>query len=345
MGQAGEGTLLKRLALYFEGPQKAALHQEEMPAITPDQVLVQTLFSAISPGTEMLVYRGQFPQDLAIDETISAMRDGFSYPLKYGYSLVGRVIEIGEQVEAGWLGKLVFCFHPHESCFFASPGELLQVPEGIAPEEAVFLSNMETAVNFIMDGRPAIGEQVAVFGQGIVGLLTTGLLARFPLGRLVTLDKFPLRRQASLDCGADASLDPSDQSIIEQARSFFEGGADLAYELSGSPQALDQAIASTGFDGRVIIGSFYGQKRANLDLGGYFHRSRIRLISSQVSSLSPEWSGRWTKERRFELAWNMIGLLKPGRFITQRFHITQAEQAFRLIDQSPQATIQVIFTY
>jgi threonine dehydrogenase-like Zn-dependent dehydrogenase len=123
------------------------------------------------------------------------------------------------------------------------------------------------------------------------------------------------------------------------------GGADLVYELSGSPAALDQAIQACGYAGRVVMGSWYGQKRANLDLGGRFHRSRIRLISSQASSLAPELSGRWTKERRFSVAWKMLGQVRPARWITQRFPLEQAGSAYRLLAEEPGQTLQVVFTY
>jgi threonine dehydrogenase-like Zn-dependent dehydrogenase len=216
------------------------------------------------------------------------------------------------------------------------------LPEDITPEQAVFLPNIETAVNFVMDGAPLIGEEVAVFGQGIVGLLTSALLGRFPLGRLITLDNYPLRRRISVELGAHASFDPAD---MDQARSLIGGGVDLCYELSGSPEALDQAIAFTGYGGRVIIGSWYGTKPASLDLGGRFHRSRIRLVSSQVSSLSPELSGRWTKARRFATAWEMLKSIQPSRLITHKIPFADAGEAFRLIDQEPAQALQVVLTY
>jgi threonine dehydrogenase-like Zn-dependent dehydrogenase len=205
------------------------------------------------------------------------------------------------------------------------------------PETAVFLPNMETAVSFVMDSQPMIGEQTAVFGQGIVGLLTTSLLAQFPLSRLIALDAYPLRRQWSRQVGADASLDPT--------APLPALAVDLALELSGNPAALDQAIASVGFNGRVLIGSWYGQKQAHLNLGGKFHRHQIRLISSQVSHIAPQWSGRWDKSRRWQLAAEQLARVQPQRLITHRFHIAQAAQAYQLLDQQPEETIQIILTY
>jgi 2-desacetyl-2-hydroxyethyl bacteriochlorophyllide A dehydrogenase len=336
---------MNRYSVYFVKPEEIELRSEELPDLPAGQVLVQTLLSAISPGTELLIYRGQFPAGLSVDESISSLKNQFTYPLKYGYAAVGQIIEVGEAVDMGWNGRLIFAFHPHESHFLASPAELIPLPEGLSLEDAVFLPNMETAVNLVMDGRPLIGERAAVFGQGIVGLLTAALLSQFPLGSLVTLDRYTLRRQASLQVGATACLDPGDPQTFNQLEGLLPGGADLAYELTGAPAALDLAIAATGFAGRVIIGSWYGQKQANLDLGGKFHRSRIRLISSQVSTIAPELTGRWDKQRRFEVAWEMLRRIKPSRFITHRFPIQQAARAYRLLDGEPDQAIQVVLEY
>jgi threonine dehydrogenase-like Zn-dependent dehydrogenase len=209
---------------------------------------------------------------------------------------------------------------------------------------------METAVNFLLDGAPLLGEQVAVLGQGIVGLLTTALLASTPVSRLVSLDRLSLRRRASLELGAQASLDPGDPAAVENARAFLQGtssypGGDLIYEISGAPAALDQAIQIAGYSGRVVIGSWYGRKRASLDLGGRFHRDRIKLISSQVSSFAPEHLGRWDKARRFQTAWEWLRKLHPARLVTHRFPLHQAEETYALLDKHPEEVLQVIFTY
>jgi 2-desacetyl-2-hydroxyethyl bacteriochlorophyllide A dehydrogenase len=336
---------LERRSLYFTAPCKTEIRAEQMPAPAPGEVLVEALISAISPGTEMLIYRGQFPADLAVDESISALAGEFGYPLKYGYSNIGRVTALGAGVEQHWLGRRVFMFQPHETHFTTSVGSLLPVPDGLADTDAVFLPNIETAVNFLLDGQPLIGEHVLVFGQGVVGLLTTSLLAQMPLASLITVDSYPQRRDVSLAAGAHASLDPLDQHFGEQLRDLLPDGCDLCFELSGNPKALDQAIAATGFNGRIIIGSWYGQKRADLNLGGTFHRSRIRLISSQVSTLTPELRGRWTKDRRMAVAWKVLEVVQPSRFITHRFDFEAAEQAYNLIDQHPDQTIQVMLTY
>jgi threonine dehydrogenase-like Zn-dependent dehydrogenase len=293
----------------------------------------------------MLIYRGQFPGGISVDESIPALQGVFHYPLCYGYAAVGSVVELGQGLPENWLGRLVFSFQPHTSYFLATPETVFPLPEGLSTESACFLPNMETAVNFVQDGAPLLGENVMVFGQGIIGLLTAALLRQFPLATLITADNYACRREASLALGVTASLDPRLPGFHEHIRALLPAGADLTYELSGAPATLNDAIAATMYSGRVVIGSWYGNKSVQLDLGGAFHRSRIRLISSQVSSLAPELTGRWDKSRRFELAWQAIQRIQPEQWITQRFPHEDAAAAYQLLDRSPSESIQVILEY
>ena len=330
-----------RKTLYFTAPHQIEIREEILPVLAPDQVLVETILSAISPGTEMLVYRGQFP-DMAVDASIESLGGKFAYPLAYGYAAVGRVVETGKQVDKSWRDRLVFSFQPHTSHFIADTRSLFSIPYSLPPEAACFLPNTETAVNLVQDAAPILGERVLVFGQGIIGLLTSALLAEFPLESLVCADCFPNRRAAALALGVSAALDPGSPDFRADATSFLKSAADLTLELSGAPAALDDAIALTTFSGRIVIGSWYGEKRAELNLGGSFHRSRLKLISSQVSTIAPELSARWDKSRRFEVAWNALQRIRPEKWITHRFPLEKAADAYRLLDENPQETIQVI---
>jgi 2-desacetyl-2-hydroxyethyl bacteriochlorophyllide A dehydrogenase len=340
-GKMGE---VKRKTLYFTSPRQVELREEILPAPGADNVLVETTCSAISAGTEMLVYQGRFPRELEADSVISSLRGGFKYPLAYGYACVGVVRDTGTQVEKSWRDKLVFAFQPHTSHFITTPDFLFPIPDSLQPDSACFLPNMETAINLVQDGAPIFGERVLVLGQGVVGLLTASLLSEFPLDVMLTADCYPLRCNSS-PVSRRLSLDPHAPGFRQQAMGFLKQGADLTFELSGNPTALSDAIALTMFSGRIVIGSWYGEKPAEIDLGGKFHRSRIKLISSQVSTIAPELERRWTKARRFEAAWKALERIKPEKWITHRFSIDQAEEAYRLLDERPQETIQILFTY
>lgn len=298
----------------------------------------------------MLLFRGQWPKHVPLDESIPALAGGFQYPTKYGYSAVGEVIEMGKDVPKEWLGRMVFAFNPHESLFCTPVHQLVLVPDEASPEDMLFLPNMETAVSFVMDGAPVIGEQVVALGQGVVGLLTCALLSQMPLANLLTVDAHSLRRKESLALGAHETFSPNDsagfQKILRRLKENNPSGqADLTYELSGNPEALDMAIHLTDYSGRVVIGSWYGEKRTQVDLGGYFHRSAITIKSSQVSRIHPSFSGRFTKNRRLHFAVRMLEAVRPERLITHRIPIERAKEAYELIDLTPGETLQVIFTY
>ena len=336
---------MKNLAVYFAGVRRIEVREEDIPVTHEHQVLVQTISSAISSGTEMLFYQGLVPEEIPIDENIPVLAKRGGYPFKYGYSAVGKVIGCGKAVDPQWMGKTVFAYHPHQSYFTAEPDNLIDIA-GLQVDDAVFLANMETAVNFLMDGRPMVGERVMVFGQGVVGLLTTMLLSQIPLRKIITVELLENRRKQSIDAGAHACLDPTQTAFLGTAKQLFEGdGADLVYEITGNPQALEQAIPLTSFGGRIIIGSWYGEKKAKTILSSHFHRSRITLMSSQVSTLAPEFRGAWTKQRRLDFAQEMLRNAKPARLITHRIPISEAAQAYRLIEQRPDETLGVVLTY
>lgn len=333
---------MKRRSLWFTGPRAVETRESAIPAPSEGQVLVQTRASAVSTGTELLIYRNQFPAGMQADDTLAALRRPLGYPMQYGYACLGRITRRGNGIPREWQDRRVFAFNPHESHFLARTEDLFTVPDSMTDEEALFLPSMETAVNFILDGQPMIGESVAVLGQGVVGLMTTALLSLFPLERLVTSDLYPLRRSHSIETGAQHCFDPlaAKDQPDRLTRDF-----DLVFELSGDPTALDQAIAMTGFGGRVIIGSWYGARRASLDLGGTFHRGRIRIAGSQVSTIASGLQERWSRRRRFAVAANLLTRVQPARFVTHRFTLEQAGEAFAALDERPQDCLQVIFLY
>lgn len=337
----------KAKTLFFTAPRKIEILETPLPSPKENEVLVETICSAVSAGTEMLVYRGEFPQ---LKDTHDLLSSELKYPLAYGYACVGMVRQIGKEVNNEWENRLVFSFQPHSSHRVTKIENLLPIPHSLSPENACFFPNMETAVNLVQDGAPILGERVLILGQGVVGLLTASLLSEFPLERLVTVDQFDLRRKALQTEGQRSkvkSLVSTDLQSFDAAQgkpSAFDP-FDLTFELSGSPSVLNDAIELTSFSGRIVIGSWYGQKRAEINLGGDFHRSRIKLISSQVSTISPELSGRWDKARRFDVAWKALERIKPEKWITHRFPIEEADKAYKLLDENPQETIQVILDF
>ncbi|MDO9317410.1 MAG: zinc-binding alcohol dehydrogenase [Gammaproteobacteria bacterium] len=335
--------------MWFTKPFAVEVREQSLPMPAAGELLVKTLSSAISAGTEMLVYRGQIPGAMTLDASLDSLQSTANYPLQYGYASVGVVQQIGEGVDPEWTGKRVFSFQPHASHFLATPASVIVLPDDIEPEAAVFLANMETAVNLVQDGAPAIGERVAVLGQGVVGLLLTGLLSRFPLADLMAVDGIAARRAQALRAGARQAFAP--EVVVEsvakspQQESAFCSDADLIYEVSGVPEALNLAISLSGYSSRIVIGSWYGSKSTVVPLGGEAHRNRLHISTSQVSTIAPSLSGRWDKARRFELAWEMIRQTRPQQLITHRAPLHEADVLYRLLHEAPGDVLQAIFRF
>jgi len=341
---------MNRRSLYFTEPETIEIREETLNQPGRDQLLVETQSTAISPGSELLLYRGNIPSDMPQDPILEAYSGTFEYPLKYGYACIGKVVDVGRTVAPTWIGKSVFAFHPHESHFLATESEIIPIPDEIDAEDALFMPNMETAVSFVMDGQPMIGESVAVIGQGVVGLLTTALLKQYPLKQVVTFDLYKNRRENSEDFGASKSLDPEEKNFQKKYQSLFSrdgefAGADLVFEISGSPDALNLAMQLAGFESRLVIGSWYGSKTAEINLGESFHRNHLQIISSQVSRIASKFSGRWSKSRRFEVVESMLKQIQPSKLITHRISFEEAGEAFELLSNKPDEAIQVVLEY
>jgi len=318
----------KRQCLWFEGGSRVSIREEELPPPAAGEVLLENVVCAISPGTEMLFYRGALEEEAMVDTVLEGYREKLSYPLRYGYASVGRIAGTGPGVDPAIAGRLVFAFMPHATHACIAVDQALAVPEGIGAEEAAFLASAETATNLVLDSHPLFGERVSVFGLGVIG---------FPLERLRGWDLYPLRRAAAAKLGAAAG-DPS-------ASPPPAGTEDLAVEVSGSAEGFRLALASCGFAGRLVVGSWYGAGSRHHAFDTLFHRNRVRIIPSQVSTIAPGLTGRWTRERRIQAAWQAIRTLRPSRLVTHRFPFARAADAYRLISEDPGATIQVMLTH
>lgn len=328
--------------LYFTAPGSVERRTAELPAPTGDELLVETLASGVSAGSELLVYRGEFPEDLAVDATIDALDGSFEYPLAYGYSAVGEVVAAGDAADA-WVGDRVFAFVPHADRFLATPDNVVRLPDDVATHAATLLPTVETATNLTLDGAPRVGERVTVFGAGPVGLCTIAALSEFPLAELRVVEPLAHRREVARAFGADRVLEPGDPAACFPDTD--PAGADLVYELSGTPETLDAAVDAAGYDSRVVVGSWYGSKRAPVGLGGSFHRDRIDLVSSQVSTLAPELRGRWDKARRFDVAFDRLAALDADALVTHRVPFDEAGRAYELLDARADDPIHVVFEY
>jgi 2-desacetyl-2-hydroxyethyl bacteriochlorophyllide A dehydrogenase len=335
------GTRTAR-GLWFTKARHAELLEEPVKAPTGTEVTVRAIASLVSAGTEMLVYRGELPAE---DELgLETCAGSFGFPVKYAYQVAGEVVEAGPEARFK-PGQRIFVRHPHQDLFTVrSEGWLVApVPEGLEAERAVFVNLLEVALNCHLDIPVRFGDVVVVYGQGVVGSLVAQL-ARRAAGRVVVVDPIAGRREAALKWGADAALAPNEAaSAIAQLSNGR--GADICIEATGAPSALQASIMAAGQEGTVAVLSFFGTRKVPLILSPEFHYRRLRIISSQVSSLGSGLQPRWSFERRNAVAFD---LLRSNWLVTPISHempFSRAPEAYRILDTSPQDAMGIVLKY
>lgn len=328
-------------AIWMLAPGQVVVRSEELSVLGADEVRVRARWSAISQGTEMLVYRGHVAADMALD--LPTFQGSFAFPIKYGYALVGVVEAIGDAVTTVAIGDAVFVLHPHQDVCHVPVALVKKIPATVPLPAAVLAANMETAINIVLDTHPRIGECVVVVGLGIVGMLVAWLLQRHPV-QVLAVDVSAYRRQRATQMGVTQVCHPDDVASFlaehTQAR-----GADAVVEVSGNPQALATSTAWLAQEGRLVVASWYGTKPVTLDLGSHFHRRRLQLISSQVGHLPAALGARWDFARRMQVVWQMLADLPFHDVLTHTFAFTDAAQAYAQLDAAQVPVMQVVFDY
>jgi hypothetical protein len=283
--------MLEARAFWVVAPGHGEIRAQRLRSLAPGELLVRTRRSAISRGTESLVFRGEVPQSEWRRMRCPFQEGEFPAPVKYGYSVVG-IVEDGA---AEMLGRRVFCLHPHQDRFIVPRDAVVEVPEAVPDRRATLAANMETAVNGIWDAVPGPGDRIAVVGAGVVGCLVAALAARMPGAEAELIDVDPNRGPiaAALGCRFATPENASPE-------------ADLVIHASGSPAGLAAALQIAGFEATVLEMSWYGSRIVPLPLGGPFHSRRLTLRSSQVGAVPPGRSPRWSHRRRLTLALSLL---------------------------------------
>ena len=318
-------------AVYFVRPGLVEVRREELKP-EKGESLIESELIGISHGTEMLFFNGDMPTGLPADEKLGALCSNMNYPVKYGYINVGRKQD----------GERVFAFCPHQDRFYTNPKELVTLPDDLELDDAVFLANMETAVNIAHDAHPLAGETVLIVGQGVVGLLAAAVLNLSGTANVFVVEPIKKRREAAADLGCK-TFDPEQPDLAASIREITGGrGVDIAVNVSSSGSGLQLAIDCLVFGGTVLEASWHGNRDITLCLGRAFHRNRLTIKSTQVSTVPPELSGRWDKKRRIGTVIDFLRRIQPSRYITHRLKLDQAQEAFELLRDRPEETLQVV---
>ncbi|EHS53120.1 Alcohol dehydrogenase zinc-binding domain protein [Rhizobium sp. PDO1-076] len=278
-------------ALWFPTAGTCEIRDEALSQPAEGQVLVGMQFSGISRGTEDLVFKGCVPASEFERMRSPHMGGEFPFPVKYGYSAVGRVLS----GSASLFGRAVFCLHPHQNFFTVDDAAVIALPDGLPPARAVLAANMETALNIVWDAGILPGDRVAIFGAGVVGALVAWLASHIPGTEVLLIDHNPERRALAASLGVDFAGN-------EEA----DGEFDVLVNASGSAEALARALDLAGHEARLVEASWHGDRPASLPLGGAFHARRLTIASSQVGCIPPARRARWTYARRLRKALDLL---------------------------------------
>ena len=320
-----------------------------------DQVRLRTLYSGISAGTELTAYRGSNPYlskrwNEATRLFEAGDRTSFRYPIDgWGYEEVGEIVEVGADVTRVRTGDVIYGAWGHRSHHIAREAWAADrvLPEGLDPMAGVFSQIGAIALNGVLDADIHVGESVALFGQGVPGLLC-GQLARLNGGDVIAVDGIARRLELARELGARHTIDFTATDAATEVKALTGGrGADVSIEITGFASALQDAVRATAYNSRVIAAGFFQGGATALLLGEEFHHNRITIVCSQISGVSRSLDHRWSELR---LAQTFIRLCAEGRVQTQPLvsHVlpsAEAGEAFRLLHEQPQDCVQVVLDF
>ena len=276
---------------WVKSPGQSEIRRVRLGPKNDGDVLVRTLFSGVSRGTESLVFRGEVPPSM-YESMRAPFQDGkFPGPVKYGYSSVGVV----EEGPSSLTGKPVFCLHPHQDLYHVPVEAVQPVPEGVPAKRAVLAANMETAVNILWDARPCVGDRVVVIGAGVVGFLVAILCQGIPGCEVLVIDPMEARKSIAAELG-----------LVCQSSVPALSSADVIVHSSGTAEGLRTALTLAGEEATIVDASWYGTKEVPLPLGERFHSARLTIKSSQVGRLPVDRLNRWTRSSRLTLALELL---------------------------------------
>jgi threonine dehydrogenase-like Zn-dependent dehydrogenase len=278
-------------AFWVRAPGFGEIRPVTLPEPGRDDVVVRTVRSGVSRGTETLVFRGGVPSDQYAEMRAPFQEGDFPGPVKYGYLSVGIV----EQGPPDLHGRTVFCLYPHQTAYVVPAGAVTVVPEDVPPTRAVLAGVVETAINALWDAAPLLGDRVAVVGAGMLGCSVARLLSRFPGAQVTLVDVVGDRADVAHALGVDFA-----------APANAAGDRDLVVHTSATSAGLQKSLDLLASEGTVIDLSWYGDTDVRLSLGGSFHSRRLGIRASQVGTISPARSGRRTTADRLGLALDLL---------------------------------------
>ncbi len=320
-------------AFWVTAPGHGEVRPTEVGAPGADDVVVEARVSAVSRGTESLVFTGRVPKSQYETMRCPFQEGGFPGPLKYGYASVGVVVETGVNATT-WQGRRVFSLYPHQQRYVVPAAAVHGIADDVPDDRAALAANMETALNAMWDAGPRIGDRIAVVGGGVVGCLVAALAAAMPATKVQLIDIDAGRADVAAALGVGFAL--PDQAV---------GDADVVFHASGHGDGLATALGLAGFEATVVELSWYGDGQVAVPLGEAFHVRRLRLMASQVGHVAAARRARRTRAERLAQG---LELLRDGRFdalITGRCRLQDLPEGMARLAAAPAGALCQLVTY
>lgn len=324
------GTAEIGTQLWCVAPGRYELRRATLPPSGDDGLLIRSLVSAVSRGTERLVLEGAVPPSEHERMRGPFQNGDFPFPVHYGYQSVG-VVEDGP---AEWVGRMVFALFPHQDRYRLPVAAAMPVPESLPPERAALAANMETALNAIWDSGTGPGDRITIVGGGVVGLLLTALSARLPGAEVTLVDVNPARAALARALGAAFALPAA-----------VTDDADIVFHTSATASGLATALVAAAFEAKVVEVSWYGGHAPAVPLGEAFHSRRLQLIGSQVGSVSPSRRPRWPHARRLAKALTLLDDARLDHLVTHVVAFDTAPQRLPPLVTGGEDALAILLDY
>lgn len=278
-------------AFWVTAPGQGAILDELLPTPSATDAVVRTVYSAISRGTESLVFTGRVPEAERERMRAPFQAGAFPAPVKYGYCNVG-VVESGPD---GIRDRTVFSLFPHQTRFVLPAAAAYVLPDDVPAQRAVLAANMETAVNGVWDAGILPGDRLAVIGAGTIGCLVAWLASQIRGTEVCLIDVNPARASVAAALGVDFAL----PAAAPDER-------DVVMHVSGAPEGLELALTLGAFEATIVEMSWFGSQQVALPLGEGFHAKRLSIRSSQVGHVATCRRARWDYRRRMAFAISLL---------------------------------------
>ncbi len=325
------------------------------------QVVIKTLVSGISHGTEMNIYRGAAPffrrkynAETRLFEQAQST-ETWGYPVRscddgvwyMGYAAVGEIVEKADDVQDFEVGDIVYSAAPHQSHSVSNASDIISLKDVSDPKHAIFFTNLMTSYNAVLDGKIKLGDTVVVSGMGVLGQMIAQLAKLNGAFKVYVIDTIDKRLHAALENGADKAFNPKtcDDIALEIRKLTDNRGADVVFEVSGNAVALNEAIRIAAPETAVVAVGWYQGEIKGLDLSEEFHHNRISIKQTQTNHMAPEYSHLWDNARRSESCVKLLSMLKLDNLISHRIDFDDVASAYKMVDETPQDIIQVMLTY